>query len=100
MLLAACSVSGLEIVSVGYNPAHQSLEVNPASCNASYETALDATADEVRITLTQAEPGEPGNECLDAVVVELDEPLQHRRVIVNGDQRDVNQSDTPSSEKS
>lgn len=60
------------------------VEVIVSSCNGEPEvTRLEQTADEVRVEVTSSvpAPGWGGNDCLDQLTVELDEPLGDRPLV-------------------
>ncbi|NCT92408.1 hypothetical protein GXB85_15845 [Cellulomonas sp. APG4] len=57
------------------------LQVNASSCNGEPEiTALEETADQIRLELTATipAPGNAGDGCLDTVMVPLEQPLGDR----------------------
>lgn len=85
-LLATCS-GGWEVRTV--TDVGQALSLDVASCNASYNVAVEEEADEVRVTVEQVDAGDVGAECADEVRVVLDAPVGDREVFVNGDRREV-----------
>jgi hypothetical protein len=81
VLLASCGSGGTGIRDAYGRPDSTRVELSIDACRAVSTTVdVEETADVVRFAVT-TEGGDDGPECLDSVVVELDEPLGDRRVV-------------------
>lgn len=81
---AGCVSPDFDIVHVGRNDDASTIEVNVSTCNANYDTSVEEDRAEVRVALAQTASGDPGAECLDGLVIELDDPVGDRTVSING----------------
>lgn len=69
-----------------------------SSCNATYDVAVEETADRVNVTVKQVDAGDPSADCADDVFVDLKAPLGDRAVVVNDEHLDVRDLQDPAAE--
>lgn len=81
---AGCASPDFDIVHVGRNDDASTIEVNVSTCDANYDTSVEEDSAEVRVALAQTASGNPDAECLDGLVVELNNPVGDRTVSING----------------
>lgn len=88
LALAACSDDDLDLTVIG-SPGSTELEVGMDTCGADPTVTAEETSTEVRLIVDV--DAEAGNDCRDAVIVELDEELGNRIVIddASGDELKV-----------
>jgi hypothetical protein len=79
-LTAACSSSGVATIRRATLQEPRVLELSFDTCNADLSFTLEETANEVRIAVRQ-ENDEPENDCADALIVDLAQPLGDRAVV-------------------
>jgi hypothetical protein len=92
VLVVGCS-SGWQVRNVTDVGDGISLDID--SCNATYDVAVEETADRVTVTVNQEDAGEPSADCADEVFVDLEAPLADRTVVVNEEHRDVRDPNDP-----
>lgn len=92
VLVVGCS-NGWQVRNV--TDVGEGISLDISTCNATYDVAVQETADRVDVTINQEEAGEPSADCADEVFVNLEAPLADRVVVVNDEHRDVRDPQDP-----
>jgi hypothetical protein len=85
VVLSACSTTGAHIVEASATADGRTLNLIVGSCNADLTAEVEESPSQVTVTVTARD--DTSDDCLDGLIVHLDQPLTDRQLLdgVTGD---------------